>query len=124
MRPREIKFLSEVKSFDQKLMKEIQAFLLPAFEGMRFGSPSVDSDEDGSVYINGMIYDKDNVSYKYNIDFYPSDDMVRIDIDRLHNGSNLTRLSNNLFWSIEGSNLTAKAIAEKKRLLDAKLPNK
>jgi len=124
MRPRERKFLSEVKSFDQKLMKEIQAFLLPAFKGMQFGSPSCDSDDDGSVYINGMIYDKDNVSYKYNIDFYPSDDMVRIDIDRLHNGSNLTRLSNNLFWSIEGSNLTAKAIAEKKRLLDAKIPNK
>lgn len=124
MKQREIKFLSEVKSFDQKLMKEIQSFLLPAFKGMRFGSPSCDSDDDGSVYINGMIYDKDNVSYKYNIDFYPSDDMVRIDIDRLHNGSNLTRLSNNLFWTIEGSNLTAKAIKEKKRLLDAKLPNK
>lgn len=124
MKPRETKFLSEVKSFDQKLMKEIQAFLLPAFKGMTFGSPSCDSDDDGSVYINGMIYDKDDVSYKYNIDFYPSDDMVRIDIDRLHHGSNLTRLSNNLFWSIEGSNLTAKAIAEKKRLLDAKLPKK
>ena len=81
MKQREIKFLSEVKSFDQKLMKEIQAFLLPAFKGMQFGSPSVDSDDDG-VYISGTIFDKDDVSYKYNIDFYPSDDMVRIDIDR------------------------------------------
>ena len=124
MKQREIKFLSEVKSFDQKLMKEIQAFLLPAFKGMQFGSPSVDSDDDGSVYISGTIFDKDDVSYTYNIDFYPSDDMVRIDIDRHHHGRNLTRLANNEFWEIEGSNLTAKEIAEKKRLLDAKLPNK
>ena len=123
MKQREIKFLSEVKSFDQKLMKEIQAFLRPAFKGMQFGSPSCDSDDDG-VYISGMIFDKDDVSYKYNIDFYPSDDMVRIDIDRRHHGSNMTRLANNEFWVIEGSNLTAKAIAEKKSLLDAKLPKK
>ena len=123
MKKRELNFLSEVKSFDQKLMKEIQAFLLPAFKGMRFGSPSCDSDDDG-VYINGMIFDKDDVSYKYSIDFYPSDDMVRIDIDRLHHGSNMTRLTNNEFWTIEGSNITAKSIAEMKRIRDAKLPNK
>ena len=124
MKKREIKFLSEVKSFDQKLMKEIQAFLLPAFQGMQFGSPSCDSDDEGFVYINGMIFDKDDVSYKYNINFYQSEDMVRIDIDRLHHGSNLTRLTNDEFWEINGVNLTAKEIAEKKKLLDAKLPNK
>ena len=124
MKQREIKFLSDVKSFDQKLMKEIQAFLLPAFRGMQFGSPSCDSDDDGSVYISGTIFDKDDVSYTYSIALYPSDDRVRIGIDRHHHGSNLTRLTNNEFWTIEGSNITAKAIAEMKRLLDAKLPNK
>lgn len=123
MEKRELNFLSEVKSFDQKLMKEIQAFLLPAFKGMTFGSPSCDSDDDG-VYISGLIFDKDDVSYKYNIIFYPSDDMVRINIDRYHHGSNLCRLINNEFWLIEGSNLTAKQIAEQKRILDAVLPNK
>jgi hypothetical protein len=124
MKQREIKFLSDVKSFDQKLMKEIQAFLLPAFKGMRFGSPSCDSDDDGFVYISGTVFDKDDVSYTYSIALYPSDDKVRIDIDRHHHGSNLTRLTNNEFWTIEGVDLTAKEIAEKKRLLDAKLPNK
>lgn len=123
MKTRETKFLSEVKSFDQKLMKEIQAFLLPAFKGMTFGSPSCDSDDDG-VYISGHIFENDDVSYNYTIDLYSKDDMVRINITRHHHGTNLTRLTNNEFWVIEGSNLTAKAIAEQKRLLDAKLPNK
>ena len=124
MKQREIKFLSDVKSFDQKLMKEIQAYMFPAFKGMRFGSPSCDSDDYGSVYISGNIFDKDDVSYHYTIDFYPSYDMVRIDITRRHHGSNLTRLTNDDFWEIEGANLTAKEIAEQKRLLDAKLPKK
>ena len=124
MKQRELKFLSEVKSFDQKLMKEIQSFLLPAFKGMSFGSPSCDSDDDGSVYISGTIFDKEDVSYKYSIDFYPAEGMVRIDIDRLHHGSNMTRLTNNEFWTIEGSNITAKSIAEMKRIRDAKLPKK
>lgn len=123
MKKRELNFLSEVKSFDQKLMKEIQAFLLPAFKGMRFGSPSCDSDDDG-VYISGHILENDDVSYSYTIDFYPSDNMVRVNITRHHHGNNLTRLVNNEFWIIEGSNLTAKAIAEQKRLLDEVLPNK
>ncbi len=124
MKKRELKFLTEVKSFDQKLMKEIQAFLLPAFKGMSFGSPSCDSDDDGSVYISGHVFENDDVSYNYTIDFYPKDDMVRINITRHHHGTNLTRLANNEFWIIEGSNITAKAIAEMKRLLDAKLPKK
>ena len=124
MKKRDLKFLSEVKSFDQKLMKEIQAYLLPAFKGMRFGSPSCDSDDDGSVYISGTIFETDSVWYYYNINFYPKDDMVRVDITRSHDGRNVTRLVNNEFWLIEGSNITAKSIAEMKRLLDAKLPNK
>ena len=123
MKPREIKFLSEVKSFDQKLMKEIQAFLLPAFKGMQFGSPSVDSDDDGEVFIHGLVFENADVTYDYAINFYTTDDNVRIEIVRRHNGS-LTRLTNNEFWTIEGVDLTAKEIAEKKRILDAKLPNK
>ncbi len=123
MKQREIKFLSEVKSFDQKLMKEIQAFLLPAFKGMQFGSPSCDSDDDGEVFIHGLVFENDDVTYDYAINFYPMADNVRIEIVRRHNGC-LTRLTNNEFWTIEGVDLTAKAIAEKKRLLDAKIPNK
>jgi len=123
MKQREIKFLSEVKGFDQKLMKEIQAYMLPAFKGMRFGSPSCDSNDDGEVFIHGLIFENDDVTYDYEIDFYPTDDKVRIEIVRRHNG-NLTRIGSTDFWVIEGADLTAKAIAEKKRLLDAKLPNK
>ena len=122
MKQREIKFLSEVKSFDQKLMKEIQAFLLPAFKGMQFGSPSCDSNDDGEVFIHGLVFENDDVTYDYAINFYPTAGNVRIEIVRRNNGC-LTRIGATDFWTIEGSNLTAKAIAEKKRLLDAKLPN-
>ena len=125
MKKRDLKFLSEVKSFDQTLMKEIQSFLLPAFKGMRFGSPSCDSDDDG-VYISGSIFETDSVWYNYNINFYPKDDLVRVNITRNHDGRNVTRLTmkSDKFWIIEGSNLTAKDIAEQKRLLDAELPDK
>lgn len=123
MKRREFKFLSEVKSFDMKLMKEIQAFLLPAFKGMRFGSPSCDSNDDGEVFIHGLVYENDDVTYDYSINFCPTADNVRIEIVRHHNGC-LTRIGSTDFWEIKGVDLTAKAIAEKKRLLDAKLPNK
>jgi len=123
MKQREIKFLSAVKCFDQTLMKEIQSYLLPAFKGMKFGSPSCDSNDDGEVFIHGLIFENDDVTYDYEIDFYPKEDKVRIEIVRRHNG-NLTRIGSTDFWAIEGSNITAKSIAEMKRLLDAKLPNK
>jgi hypothetical protein len=104
-------------------MKEIQSYLLPAFKGMKFGSPSCDSNDDGEVFIHGLIFENDDVTYDYEIDFYPKEDKVRIEIVRRHNG-NLTRIGSTDFWAIEGSNITAKSIAEMKRLLDAKLPNK
>lgn len=121
MNTKDKNFLQETREYNVKLMDEIQSYLLPAFEGMTFGTPDCDC-LDTDIVLSGKIFQDENVHYDYKILFYPDDDEVRVDIARYQNGA-LTRIgfSSIDFWAIEGKNLTSKDIADKKRLLDAKL---
>lgn len=117
-------FLQETKEYNDKIMAEIQSYLFPAFEGLTFGTPDCDLFDSNEVILSGKIFQEGNVHYDYKILFYPDDDEVRVDIARYQNGA-LTRIgfssSSSDFWTIEGKNLSSKDIADKKRLLDAKL---
>jgi len=115
-------FIQAFREFQLKLMDQIQSFLLPAFQGLTFGTPSCDGEEDGETYIRGKIFEKGGVCYDYSLCFYPDDNETRVDISRTKNG-NLTRLGpiSIDFWAISGTNLTAEDIAAKKRKLDAQL---
>ena len=115
-------FIQAFREFQLKLMDQIQSFLLPAFQGLTFGTPSCDGDEDGEIYIRGKIFEKGDVCYEYTIWFYPDENQSRVDITRTKNG-NLTRLGDISidFWAISGTNLTAEDIAAKKRKLDSQI---
>lgn len=113
-------FIQSFREFQLKLMDHIQSFLLPAFQGLTFGTPSCDGDEDGETYIRGKIFEKGGVCYDYTILFYPDENQSRVDITRTKNG-NLTRIGEIDFWAIEGTNLTAEDIAAKKRKLDSRI---
>lgn len=113
-------FLQETNEYNVKLMEEIQSYLLPAFEGMTFDVPDCDLFDSNEVILSGKIFQDESVHYDYKILFYPDDDEVRVDIARYRNG-NLTRIGSIDFWAIEGKNLTSQDIADRKRILDAKL---
>lgn len=113
-------FIKAFREFQLKLMDHIQSYLLPAFQGMTFGTPSCDGDEDGETYIRGKIFENAEVCYDYCLWFYPDENEARVDINRTKNG-NLTRIGEIDFWEITGKNLTAEDIAAKKRKLDALL---
>ena len=113
-------FIQSFREFQLKLMDQIQSFLLPAFKGLTFGTPSCDGDEDGETYIRGKIFEKGGVCYDYTILFYPDENQSRVDITRTKNG-NLTRIGEIDFWAITGTNLTAEDITAKKRKLDSRI---
>ena len=113
-------FIQAFREFQLKLMDHIQSYLLPAFQGLTFGTPSCDGDEDGETIIRGKIFEKGGVCYDYSICFYPDENEARVDISRTKNG-NLTRIGSIDFWAISGKNLTSEDIAAKKRQLDAQL---
>lgn len=113
-------FIQAFREFQLKLMDHIQSYLLPAFQGLTFGTPSCDGDEDGETYIRGKIFEKGGVCYDYTIWFYPDENEARVDISRTKNG-NLTRIGEIDFWAISGTNLTAEDIAAKKRKLDSQI---
>lgn len=118
MTQKDKEFIQAFREFNMKLMDHIQSFLLPAFQGLTFGTPSCDGEEDGETYIRGKIFENGDVCYDYCIWFYPDDNQSRVDITRRKHG-NLTRIEGNDFWAIEGKNLTAEDIAAKKRKLDS-----
>jgi hypothetical protein len=112
-------FQSYLKEYNAKLIDKIQSYLLPAFKGMTFGTPVCDC-FDPDIFLSGKIFQDENIHYEYKILFYSDADEVRFDISRYQNGA-ITRIGEIDFWAIEGKNLTSKDIADKKRLLDAKL---
>lgn len=113
-------FIQAFREFQLKLMDQIQSFLLPAFQGLTFGKPSCDGEEDGETYIRGKIFENGDVCYDYAIWFYPDKNESRVDITRRKHG-NLTRIGRTDFWAISGTNLTAEDIAAQKRTLDSKI---
>ena len=113
-------FIQAFREFQLKLMDHIQSFLLPAFQGLTFGTPSCDGDEDGETYIRGKIFENADVCYDYTIWFYPGENQSRVDITRRKHG-NLTRIGSIDFWAISGKNLTAEDIAAMKRTLDSQI---
>lgn len=117
MTQKDKEFVQAFREFKLKLMDHIQSFLLPAFQGMTFGTPLCDGNEDGETYIRGTICDDGDVWYDYSICFYPEDDQSRVNITRTKNGA-ATRIGSVDFWVIYGNNLTAEDIAKKKRQLD------
>lgn len=115
MNKKDSQFLNDIKDFDQKLLKYVQSYLLPAFKGMKFSSPKCDYDidDEGTASVNGIIFDNANDStFHYTIALYPEDDKVRVNITKFHQG-NLCRISDIDHWHINGDNLTSKAIKEK-----------
>lgn len=113
-------FIQAFREFQLKLMDQIQSFLLPAFQGLTFGKPSCDGEEDGETYIRGKIFENGDVCYDYAIWFYPDENQSRVNITRRKHG-NLTRIGSTDFWAISGTNLTAEDIAALKRTLDSQI---
>ena len=119
MSKKDSQFLEDIKDFDQKLLKYVQSYLLPAFKGMKFGSPKCDYDidDEGTASVNGIIYDNANDStFHYTIALYPADDKVRVNITKFHQGK-LCRISDIDHWHINGANLSSKDIKDKFKTL-------
>lgn len=113
-------FIQAFREYQLKLMDHIQSYLLPAFQGLTFGTPSCDGDEDGETYIHGKIFETGDVRYDYCICFYPGENQSRVNITRVKHG-NLTRIGDVDLWVLAGTNLTAEDIAAKKRKLDSQI---
>lgn len=115
MSKKDSQFLEDIKEFDQKLLKYVQSYLLPAFKGMKFSSPKCDYDIDGegTASVNGIIYDNANDStFHYTIALYPADDKVRVSITKFHQG-NLCHIADTDFWKINEDNISSKDIKDK-----------
>lgn len=119
MTQKDKEFIQAFREYQLKLMDHIQSFLLPAFQGLTFDTPSCYGDED-ETFISGKIFEKGGVCYDYSIWFYPNENQSRVDIARRQNGIR-TRIGSNDVWAIYGTNLTAEDIATKKRMLDSQL---
>ena len=118
MKTRHVNFLKTFKLFQLKLMAEVQSFLLPAFQNLKFGTPEC-AGEDDHFSIRGKIFDK-TVRFDYVINFYLKADQIRVDIERYQHGA-LTRIGSTDFWEISGINLSAAQIASMKADLDKKM---
>ena len=119
MSKKDSQFLEDIKDFDQKLLKYVQSYMLPAFKGMKFSSPKCDYDidDEGSASVNGIIFDKPNDStFHYTILLDPDRDAVRVSITKFHQG-NLCRISDIDHWHINGANLSSKDIKDKFKTL-------
>lgn len=115
MTKKDSQFMDAVRTFDKKLLKYVQSYLLPAFKGMKFGSPKCDYaiDDEGTSSVNGIIYDDPNENtFHYTIAVYPKDDKVRVSITKFHQG-NLCRINDIDHWNINEANITSKAIKDK-----------
>jgi hypothetical protein len=119
MTQKDNEFIKAYLEFKQKLIDHANSFLLPAFQGLTFSTPSCDGDED-ETYISGKIFEKDGVCYDYSIWFYPNENQSRVDITRTQHG-NQTRIGANDTWAIHGTNLTAEDIANKKHKIDSQI---
>lgn len=119
MTQKDNEFIQVFREYQRKLIEHVQSFLFPTFQGLTFGTPSCYGDED-ETYISGKIFEHDGVCYDYSIWFYPNDNQSRVDITRTKNG-NRTRIGANDVWAINGTNLTAEDIANKKHKLDSQI---
>lgn len=119
MTQKDNEFIQAYLEFKQKLIDHANSFLLPAFQGLTFSTPSCDGDED-ETYISGKIFEPGCVCYDYSIWFYPNENQSRVDIIRRQNGTR-TKIGANDTWAICGTNLTAEDIATKKRKLDSQI---
>jgi hypothetical protein len=115
MSKKDSQFLQDIRDFDQKLLKYVQSYMLPAFKGMKFSSPKCDYDidDEGTASVNGIIYDNANDStFHYTIALYPADDKVRVSITKFHQG-NLCHIADTDFWKINEDNISSKGIKDK-----------
>lgn len=109
------KFITKAREFDQATMKLVQHFLLPAFQGLKFTTPTTNTGLDGNVFVRGSIHATKNVVYQYAICMYPREDKTRVAIIRYKNGG-ITKLGLLDSWIINAS--SAKEIVEQKTTLD------
>lgn len=115
MTKKDSQFLNDIKDFDQKLLKYVQSYMLPAFKGMKFGSPKCDYDidDEGTASVNGIIYDNPNDNtFHYTIALYPKENKVRVNITKFHQG-NLCRISDIDHWHINEADISSKGIKDK-----------
>lgn len=115
MSKKDSQFLEDIRTFDQKLLKYVQSYMLPAFKGMKFSSPKCDYDIDGegTASVNGVITDVavDN-TFHYTIILDTDHDTVRVSITKFHQG-NLCRIADTDFWKINEDNISSKGIKDK-----------
>lgn len=116
MSKKDSQFMNVVRTFDQKLLKYVQSYLLPAFNGMKFGSPKCDYniDDEGTTSVNGIIFDPadNSTNFHYTIAFYPKDDKTRVSITKFTHG-HLCSVSDFDHWNINEANISSKDIKDK-----------
>lgn len=109
------RFITKSRQFDQATMKLVQHFLLPAFQGLKFTTPTTDTGLEGDVFVRGSIHATKGVVYQYSICMYPREDKTCVEIIRYKNGG-ITKLGLLDSWIINAS--SAKEITEQKTTLD------
>lgn len=109
------KFITKAREFDQATMKLVQHYLLPAFAGFKFATPTTDTGLDGDVFVRGSIHATKGVVYQYAICMYPREDKTCVEIIRYKNGG-ITKLGLLDSWIINAS--SAKEIVDQKTTLD------
>ena len=104
MSKKDSQFLEDIRTFDQKLLKYVQSYMLPAFN---------DIDGEGTASVNGVITDVavDN-TFHYTIILDTDHDTVRVSITKFHQG-NLCRIADTDFWKINEDNISSKGIKDK-----------
>jgi len=116
MNKKDSQFMDAVRSFDKKLLKYVQSYLLPAFKGMKFGSPKCDYniDDEGTMSVNGIIFDPadNNTNFHYTIAVYQKDYKVRVSITKFTHG-HLCSVSDFDHWNINEANISSKDIKDK-----------
>ena len=109
------KYYKKAREFDQDTMKLVQHYMLPAFQGFKFASPTTDTGIHGDLFVRGSIHATKGVVYQYAICMYPESDKTRVEIVRYKNGA-LSRVGSLDFWIINAS--SAQEIVEQKKALD------